>query len=198
MPTSQIFSSFMCAPSNGLEGKGCSHFPRKADPSCVPSPHFYSFIFPGQQASTLQTIFQPTSPKGPLLLGRCPQRRCLIQHQGTAQASPGAAHKIRREGDVPHGVSVSSECLLSDRSGWLGPLVGAHLGHAGQLGCGAGRGHRSITVPGGPSQGQFVPPSAHPRAASAKVIPGKKFCPIFSERHPVTWAPGCLQHCRLL
>lgn len=78
----------------------------------------------------------------PVLVSRC------------AQAFPGAIPKTGRK----H--------LLSDRSGWpggLGVLVGAHLGHTSQLGSGAGRGHCSITVPGGSSRGQFVLPRCPPQ-----------------------------------
>ena len=63
LPSFQFFSSFMSASSNGLEGKGCSHSLRKADPSCAASLHFYSFVFTGQQASTLQSIFHLPAPR---------------------------------------------------------------------------------------------------------------------------------------
>lgn len=109
-----------------------------------------------------------------------------------AQASAGAIHKIRRE-MPPMGCQQRAPAFWQV---WvareLGVLMGAHLGHTSQLGSGVGQGHCSTTVPGDSSWGQIMLPRAHTRAASAKVIPGKKACLIFSERYPVRWASRCL------
>lgn len=75
--------------------------------------------------------------------------------------------------------------------------MGAHLGHTGQLGSGAAR---------DVAASQFQEALLEARLCVPVPIPGllqprsflEKFRPIFSERHAVTWAPGCLQHCHLL